>query len=654
MLVTANKELYVSLPKKQKMLLSQSIVNAVRSQNPPGRFLQKDTQSDLWYDVGDKRAQEKTSQALREGAPEIRIKLQDHKPEATDGQPSKIKKESKSPKSPTKAKPEKSSSFSSRGREPQQDETEITIPVAPTSSDIVGPPVAVRHISKEQMPPPKVVRVAMACPPITIPPPIQAQGPVPERKPSKSSHGNQGAVRRPVQDPSFAAASSAPYATAESAPYYHDNPVRVRHQPEHREYHQHDYAEQQQQQQDAQWNSYSENQEVMPPPPSAMDPFGEFSFGSMGLMSDAEQARLMNGVSFGTVMSYTSTAGQERDQDQPRYKSAPLQSLDRAAASASQQQYPAYHPQQYGTQQYPSYHPQHVDIPQPVDGGLEPVGLSFGSMMSIGTAPGNKLEAAGLSFGSMMSCTSTNTAGHARNGSFGWGLQAPPDGGLQDIGTSFGSLSLAEGERERIIAEAERDMMIELAGEGAAVPTFLQQHKSKGNLLECSDTESEDEETSAEASAQKSVEWDKLQAALAAQDKSKRTTHAQAAMSRPLYRGGRVDASHPSPGTTFSIPTMGLDRGFSQMSAISVGEDVGHSPVYGDFVVPDAINGISGHYDGAQVMPPPPPEMKRGSSDDWKEDDQDLEFTFLNRGNSLASETFTATPPELGKSTVDR
>jgi hypothetical protein len=56
MLVAANKELYVSLPKKQKMLLAQSIVNAVRSQNPPGRFLQKDaTGNSLWYDVGDKR-----------------------------------------------------------------------------------------------------------------------------------------------------------------------------------------------------------------------------------------------------------------------------------------------------------------------------------------------------------------------------------------------------------------------------------------------------------------------------------------------------------------------------------------------------------------------------------------------------------------------
>ena len=54
-LVTANKELYVKLPKQQKQLLSKSIVHAVRSQNPPGRFLQKHPQTMLWYDVGDVR-----------------------------------------------------------------------------------------------------------------------------------------------------------------------------------------------------------------------------------------------------------------------------------------------------------------------------------------------------------------------------------------------------------------------------------------------------------------------------------------------------------------------------------------------------------------------------------------------------------------------
>ena len=75
MLIAANKELYVSLPKSKKILLSKSIVQAIRSQNPPGRFLHKEENSDLWYDVGDIKAQEKTSQALREGAPDIRSKM---------------------------------------------------------------------------------------------------------------------------------------------------------------------------------------------------------------------------------------------------------------------------------------------------------------------------------------------------------------------------------------------------------------------------------------------------------------------------------------------------------------------------------------------------------------------------------------------------
>jgi hypothetical protein len=71
MLIAANKSIYVSLRKSHKILLSRSIVYAIRGQNPPGRFLQKDGKSGLWYDVGDHKAQEKTSQALREGAPDV-------------------------------------------------------------------------------------------------------------------------------------------------------------------------------------------------------------------------------------------------------------------------------------------------------------------------------------------------------------------------------------------------------------------------------------------------------------------------------------------------------------------------------------------------------------------------------------------------------
>ena len=55
------------------MMISRSIVEAVR--NKPGRFLEKDPVSKLWMDIGDKKAIEKTSQALRDGAASLRKQL---------------------------------------------------------------------------------------------------------------------------------------------------------------------------------------------------------------------------------------------------------------------------------------------------------------------------------------------------------------------------------------------------------------------------------------------------------------------------------------------------------------------------------------------------------------------------------------------------
>ena len=65
-LVSGNKALYVTLTKRQKIMVARSIVQAIRSQNLPGRFLQKDAGTGLWFDIGRPRALEKTSQALRE------------------------------------------------------------------------------------------------------------------------------------------------------------------------------------------------------------------------------------------------------------------------------------------------------------------------------------------------------------------------------------------------------------------------------------------------------------------------------------------------------------------------------------------------------------------------------------------------------------
>jgi len=77
-LVNRVKVDYLQCPKREKPLLAMRIVQAVRSQSPPGRFLQHDKLTDTWKDVGDAKAREKTSQALREGAPIIRDMV--HKP----------------------------------------------------------------------------------------------------------------------------------------------------------------------------------------------------------------------------------------------------------------------------------------------------------------------------------------------------------------------------------------------------------------------------------------------------------------------------------------------------------------------------------------------------------------------------------------------
>lgn len=50
------------------MTVSRAIVKQVRAMNPPGRFLERDPETGSYFDVGDKKAIEKTSQALRDGS----------------------------------------------------------------------------------------------------------------------------------------------------------------------------------------------------------------------------------------------------------------------------------------------------------------------------------------------------------------------------------------------------------------------------------------------------------------------------------------------------------------------------------------------------------------------------------------------------------
>ena len=65
----------MSSTKRQKMAISRSIVEAIRALEPPGRFLEKDLVTVLWTEIGYKKAIEKTSQALRDGAANLRKQL---------------------------------------------------------------------------------------------------------------------------------------------------------------------------------------------------------------------------------------------------------------------------------------------------------------------------------------------------------------------------------------------------------------------------------------------------------------------------------------------------------------------------------------------------------------------------------------------------
>lgn len=73
-LVYLNKELYATSSKFDKLKISKAIVAAVREFG--GNFVQADEErGGLYFDIGDKRAWDKTSQALREGQAEVRAKL---------------------------------------------------------------------------------------------------------------------------------------------------------------------------------------------------------------------------------------------------------------------------------------------------------------------------------------------------------------------------------------------------------------------------------------------------------------------------------------------------------------------------------------------------------------------------------------------------
>ena len=75
-LVEKRKRVYLTARfKREKRLIASSIVSEIRALNPVGRFLTRD-KSGSWRDIGDEKARDKTSQALRENAPSIRAEIE--------------------------------------------------------------------------------------------------------------------------------------------------------------------------------------------------------------------------------------------------------------------------------------------------------------------------------------------------------------------------------------------------------------------------------------------------------------------------------------------------------------------------------------------------------------------------------------------------
>lgn len=83
-LINANRRAYLKARKNDKPNISRSIVRTVREMN--GRFLKKDDKVGLWFEIGDDGAREKTSQALRQRAPEMRKILMEDEERQTQEQ----------------------------------------------------------------------------------------------------------------------------------------------------------------------------------------------------------------------------------------------------------------------------------------------------------------------------------------------------------------------------------------------------------------------------------------------------------------------------------------------------------------------------------------------------------------------------------------
>lgn len=695
MLVAANKQLYVTLPKRQKMLLSRSIVHAVRSQGPPGRFLQKDSKSDYWYDIGDQRAQEKTSQALREGAPELRTKLKDDTIPSAAGSsgdfdaasddgtgPVPPGDDSTAPSSSNPPSRAASGSVNAPQLTQQTSTTSVGQVLPPAAASIPAttgnnggtptsmPPPAMRpqsvlddddhqqrqqqqrkqqahqqqqqqhHLQQQQnqhqqqqqqqhqqqqIPMQQGMQQGMHhCMPQSLQqgmahgmqqgmlPGMQngmVQGMHPQQvmntpvyfQPGPNMNAmpmyptmmyNQQGMMVPVM-------SMVPPTMSAQGSGFQNNTGTV----DKDDGSQSNSGSRPQQQQHLGRNSghFDQRLDGMALPPDGLEAAG-LSFGSVGstMLSEEDMKRLDSGgaASFGANggMNFSNNGNNNLNLSNmsPQQQQQFQQQQFLQQQYLQQQQFMGQYQQQQQLQQQHQQQLQHGNDKStddlgkaalPPDGGLEPQGLSFGSVsiMSIGDA---KLEPTGVSFGSAMSFRMTPDM---------------VDGGLDGIGMSFGSMTLATNAEEPYdLQQNQHNIMppppsaLAQAKSTDTLPTLFQQNRSGGNLLDCSDTDSEGEEQSAQRSQQKNLEWEKMKALV---DQGHKDADG---IPQPMPMPTSFPSSFAMPGTTT------FQRDLSQMSALSAGDAQ-------DYTNQQNIQNMM----AAAAMPPPPPK-KQDEEAEWE------------------------------------
>merc|ERR1712176_1385250 len=257
------------------------------------------------------------------------------------------------------------------------------------------------------------------------------------------------------------------------------------------------------------------------------------------------------------------------------------------------------------SQQQPHQLNSNNNIPAAPSGGLlEPTGISIGdvSMMSAGTNFQMKLDDVGTSFGTAMS--------------FGTFNPDMVDGGLMEaVGTSFGSLSLDVNNRDALYKT------LEIAAGGPEVPPmFRSEEKASGNLLDCSDTESENSADKEKLTKQKSQAWEMMKTTLEKQTSKGASAGSQELMPPPVGKPQHSDQEQQNTSNappTFenievALPATTMESNFSTLSAWSAADDDFDNP-------PDtgAAKVDQGKGDDAAdetAAPPPPPQLVKTDS----------------------------------------